>query len=94
MSYQIALTFEDGVTRFIECRPNEVVADASYPVSGSTFRWTVGMAHAERASRSACAIPTVQRNVDPLTVRRVGHHLVRTALDEAGDPSSKVSAIW
>ena len=22
MSYQIALTFEDGVTRFIECRPN------------------------------------------------------------------------
>ena len=30
MSYQIALTFEDGVTRFIECRPNEVVADASY----------------------------------------------------------------
>jgi NAD(P)H-flavin reductase/ferredoxin len=30
MSFQIALTFEDGVTRFIECRPNEVVADASY----------------------------------------------------------------
>ena len=30
MSYQIALTFEDGVTRFIECRPNEIVSDASY----------------------------------------------------------------
>lgn len=30
MSYQIALTFEDGVTRFIECRPNELVSDASY----------------------------------------------------------------
>jgi len=30
MSYQIALTFEDGVTKFIECRPNEVVSDASY----------------------------------------------------------------
>ena len=30
MSFQIALTFEDGVTRFIECRPNEVVSDASY----------------------------------------------------------------
>ena len=30
MSYQIALNFEDGVTRFIECRPNETVADASY----------------------------------------------------------------
>ena len=24
------MTFEDGVTRFIECRPNETVADASY----------------------------------------------------------------
>src|SRR5918995_1506971 len=30
MSYQIALNFEDGVTRFIECRPNEIVSDASY----------------------------------------------------------------
>src|SRR6476661_8860814 len=30
MSYQIALNFEDGVTRFIQCRPNEVVSDASY----------------------------------------------------------------
>jgi benzoate/toluate 1,2-dioxygenase reductase subunit len=30
MSYQIALTFEDGVTRFIQCRPDETVADASY----------------------------------------------------------------
>src|SRR5918911_2180755 len=30
MSYQIALTFEDGVTRFIESRDNETVAEASY----------------------------------------------------------------
>src|SRR5260370_42692563 len=30
MSHQIALTFEDGVTRFIECRDGEMVADASY----------------------------------------------------------------
>jgi benzoate/toluate 1,2-dioxygenase reductase component len=30
MSYQIALTFEDGVTRFIENREGEIVADASY----------------------------------------------------------------
>jgi benzoate/toluate 1,2-dioxygenase reductase component len=30
MSYQIALTFEDGVTRFIENRAGEIVADASY----------------------------------------------------------------
>ena len=26
----VALTFEDGVTRFIACRPGETVADASY----------------------------------------------------------------
>src|SRR4051794_4970939 len=30
MSYQIALTFEDGVTRFIENRETETVAEASY----------------------------------------------------------------
>ena len=30
MTYQIALNFEDGVTRFIQCRPNEIVSDASY----------------------------------------------------------------
>ena len=30
MTYSIALNFEDGVTRFIECRPDETVADASY----------------------------------------------------------------
>jgi benzoate/toluate 1,2-dioxygenase reductase subunit len=32
MSHTIALNFEDGVTRFVECRPNETVADASYRV--------------------------------------------------------------
>ena len=30
MSYQVALSFEDGVTRFITAHPNETVADASY----------------------------------------------------------------
>jgi len=30
MSFQIALTFEDGVTRFIENREGELVSDASY----------------------------------------------------------------
>ncbi|NKQ51357.1 1,6-dihydroxycyclohexa-2,4-diene-1-carboxylate dehydrogenase [Amycolatopsis sp. K13G38] len=30
MSYQVALSFEDGVTRFIECAPDQTVADASY----------------------------------------------------------------
>jgi benzoate/toluate 1,2-dioxygenase reductase subunit len=30
MSNSIALRFEDGVTRFIECRPGETIADASY----------------------------------------------------------------
>jgi benzoate/toluate 1,2-dioxygenase reductase component len=32
MSHSIALNFEDGVTRFIECRPDETIADASYRV--------------------------------------------------------------
>jgi len=30
MSFQIALNFEDGVTRFIECGDDELVSDASY----------------------------------------------------------------
>ena len=30
MTLTVALNFEDGVTRFIECRPAETVADASY----------------------------------------------------------------
>ncbi len=31
-AHSVALNFEDGVTRFIETRPNETVADASYRV--------------------------------------------------------------
>jgi len=30
MPFQVALNFEDGITRFIECRPEETVAEASY----------------------------------------------------------------
>ncbi|GJD47741.1 Benzoate 1,2-dioxygenase electron transfer component [Methylobacterium crusticola] len=30
--YSVALNFEDGVTRFVECRPGETVADASYRI--------------------------------------------------------------
>ena len=30
MTYQVALSFEDGVTKFISCRPDQTVADASY----------------------------------------------------------------
>ncbi|PAY23018.1 hypothetical protein CEY15_10700 [Dietzia natronolimnaea] len=30
MSYSVALAFEDGVTRFVNCGPTETVADASY----------------------------------------------------------------
>ena len=30
MVHRIALNFEDGVTRFIEARPDELVADAAY----------------------------------------------------------------
>ena len=32
MVRNIALNFEDSITRFVECRPNETVADASYRV--------------------------------------------------------------
>ena len=32
MGHSIALSFEDGVTRFIACRPDEAIADASYRV--------------------------------------------------------------
>jgi benzoate/toluate 1,2-dioxygenase reductase subunit len=32
MEHSIALNFEDGITRFVECRPGETVADASYRV--------------------------------------------------------------
>jgi benzoate/toluate 1,2-dioxygenase reductase subunit len=32
MAYRIALNFEDGISRFVECRPGETVADASYRV--------------------------------------------------------------
>ena len=30
MSYRIALNFEDGVTRFIDCNPGEKVLDAAF----------------------------------------------------------------
>lgn len=30
MAYRIALSFEDGITRFIECNPGETVLDAAY----------------------------------------------------------------
>jgi benzoate/toluate 1,2-dioxygenase reductase subunit len=30
MTFKIALQFEDGVTRFIDCAPNETVSDAAY----------------------------------------------------------------
>jgi benzoate/toluate 1,2-dioxygenase reductase component len=30
MTHRIALNFEDGVTRFVEARPGELVADAAY----------------------------------------------------------------
>lgn len=30
MTYKIALQFEDGLTRFIDCAPNETISDAAY----------------------------------------------------------------
>src|SRR5467141_3430051 len=35
MGHSIALNFEDGVTRFIECRSDETIADASYRVGSN-----------------------------------------------------------
>ena len=32
MAHSVALNFEDGITRFVETRPNETVADAAYRV--------------------------------------------------------------
>ena len=32
MGHKVALNFEDGFTRFVDCRPGETVADASYRV--------------------------------------------------------------
>jgi benzoate/toluate 1,2-dioxygenase reductase component len=32
MGYTIALNFEDGVTRFVQSRPGETVAEAAYRV--------------------------------------------------------------
>src|SRR5271163_5298770 len=32
MGHSIALNFEDGVTRFVECRSDETIADACYRV--------------------------------------------------------------
>ena len=30
MNHQVALSFEDGITRFISCAEHETVADAAY----------------------------------------------------------------
>ncbi len=41
MTHKIALNFEDGVTRFIQARAGELVADAAYR-EASTSRWIAG----------------------------------------------------
>lgn len=51
MNFQIALNFEDGVTRFIEAGGHETVADAAYR-QASTSRWTAAMAPAAPANVS------------------------------------------
>ncbi len=56
-TYQIALNFEDGVTRFIECRANEVVADASYR-QRINIPSTAATGPAARASRCASRAAT------------------------------------
>lgn len=56
MSYKIALNFEDGVTRFIECGEGELVADAAYrqkvnvPIDCRDGACGTCMCHAESGS--------------------------------------------
>jgi len=52
ITHKIALNFEDGMTRFIECETIETVADALI-VRGSIYRLTVGMAPAVPANAIA-----------------------------------------
>lgn len=45
----VALQFEDGVTRFISVVQGETLSDAAYRQK-SIFRWTAEMVHAEHAA--------------------------------------------
>ena len=58
MTFQIALNFEDGVTRFIECDAERDGGRRVLPRSGSTSRWTAATAPAAPASRSASPAAT------------------------------------
>lgn len=49
MSFQIALNFEDGITRFINAEGHETVADAAYR-QGINIPWTAVTAPAAPAS--------------------------------------------
>lgn len=51
-THQVALSFEDGVTRFITVREDQTVADASYR-QRINIRWTAATAPAGRARRCA-----------------------------------------
>jgi hypothetical protein len=57
MTYNIALQFEDGVTRTIPCEADELVSEAAYGPR-STFRSTAATAPAAPASATAKAAPT------------------------------------
>ena len=60
--YQVALAFEDGVTRFITCTEDQTVADASYR-RGSTSGWTAATEPAGRARRSASPVSSTAASI-------------------------------
>lgn len=55
MAYNIALQFEDGVTRMIKCEPHELVCDAAYKVK-INIRWIAVTAPVAPASATAKAV--------------------------------------
>lgn len=72
MTFQVALSFEDGITRFIKCDGDETVADASYRAR-INIPSTVETVRAAPASRSAnparMTAATTSRKRSPTTRR-------------------------
>lgn len=56
MGHRVALAFEDGVTRFIDCGPNEVVADAAY-------RLGLNIPMVVRAVKPSQSLPILKRSL-------------------------------
>lgn len=65
MTNRIALNFEDGVTRFIDARPDELIADAAYRL-GLNIPLIAATALAAHASAIAKAA-TIRLEVTSMT---------------------------